>query len=256
LKEVRALLAREQLGNVPLIGSSVAVCLFGERPHEQGALLIALASRRLLAATAICSNAEDDPACTASTLLHDLKATDPAAQPHNRFLMLFLPGERDDKGIAHNRGGEIVDELRSQTLGSLHMFGGVSSVGLRAGRGSQFCDDNVLQGSAVAALVTTDLSYGAGIAAGLEPVDLPLLHVKDVSDDGRQIRCFREDRPDRALWGINGPLVFTVNSTEQRDVVVAAHLKDNSTTRAGTSSKLAQPRSGNGERTEAIIPPT
>src|SRR5262249_5450655 len=107
----------------------------------------------------------------------------------NRFLVTFLPGHSEDLDPAQYRMPEIVDEINRDTSYGLHLFGGVSSVGLQPGVGFQFLGTKVYQHSAVAALVKSDVPYGIGISDGLVGTD-QYYCVTSVSPDGRSITSF------------------------------------------------------------------
>jgi len=209
LDAVSEALSQRGWGDVPLIGSSVAVCLFDGMPHEDGAVLICLASRSIQAKVAVGENAKEDPCDAARAVLEklDVRGKHDINPSGSSFLMTYLPGYDDDGDPASYKAVEIVEELRKRTFGQLCMFGGVSSAGLEHGVGSQFAGDRVYENSVAVALVNADIAYGIGINHGLVGTG-SLLHVETVSQDGRTIQRFDEGTPENVMAAVDTPAVF------------------------------------------------
>lgn len=157
------------LNEVPLIGASVAACMFEEDVHPNGALLLCFASRFMQAKAGVGERAQDNPASGVANLLQALNLTDKdRLNPRrNRFLMAFIPGFREGGKSEQYRAFEIADELAKQTNDEIKMFGGVASAGFPRGHGSQFLGRHVYTESVVAANISSDLTYGIGLNDGL-----------------------------------------------------------------------------------------
>lgn len=176
------------LRDVPLIGSSVAACMFHEDVHPDGALLLCFASRFIQAEVAVGENAHDNPTFGVATLLRrlNLQSLDRRNPRGNRFMIAFLPGVADDKKQECSRAYDITAQLATQTNRELPMFGGVSSVGFDKGEGSQFFERNVYTKSIVGASLTSDLTYCIGLNHGLTGTDKRCI-ATSIGEDGRTI---------------------------------------------------------------------
>ena len=208
------------LGDVPLVGASVAACWFDAQTHDEGAVLICIASNMIEAHATVAIDAQPDPRHEVSDnknahaknageqILAGLGLTKQgASNPRgNRSLILFLPGFGPDGDQAPYNGHEIVATLRRRTFGQLPMFGGVASGGLQPQAGFQFKNRTVYQRAAVAALLSLDVSFGIGLCHGLVEVaeaDRRHLHVEKLDRDSCTIRAFREGSPQDATPGPN-----------------------------------------------------
>lgn len=226
-------LARQGLGDVPVIGTSAAVVWFGGRTHEKGAVLSCLASRLVHVRVAHEPHADVDPKKAVRHLCQNLGLSgDRDVNPRgNRSLMLYLPGYLDDGDPAKYRAAEILDHLKRNTFGQLHMFGGVSSDGPVRGKGSQFLNGQVHQRTAVAALVTSDIVYGIGINDGLVSTG-EYYQVERVDDSGQIIQSFKGAdlsvigkrwRPDPSS-NARSPEVLAIATSAQRDILAPQYL--------------------------------
>ncbi|MBI5821361.1 MAG: hypothetical protein HZA88_20530 [Verrucomicrobia bacterium] len=197
---VRNRLADEGFGDVPLIGASVAVCLFDEDAYERGALLVCLGSRFIKAEAAVAVDAKVDYKRAVGEILESLKLTDRSAlNPfNNRFLFTFLPGLSEDELSSDFIGGETVGELRNRTDGRLPMFGGVSCGGLTLSRGCQFKNDAVYDSAAVVALVECHNLYGLALADGLKEAGRSFRVTKSTGN-GHVIEAFEEGTPEHIM---------------------------------------------------------
>lgn len=218
-------LAERGLAGVPLIGSSVAVCLFDEAPHEDGAVLICLASRLLAATLAVGRNAQTTHERAVSQLLDGLGIRPELElnRRQNEFLITFLPGFAADGAPESYRAAEIVDELHKQTAGQIHLFGGISSAGLEPGVGSQFLGEAVYTSSAVAALVQSDITYGTGLLPGLKGTP-DYYQVKTTEENGRAIKEFVGGSAAKIMAEIEDPKIFGLRTPLGDTVVIMPQL--------------------------------
>src|SRR6185369_11372704 len=159
LEGIRSQLAQRGSPGVPLIGSSVAVCLFDEKAHEEGALLICLASRFLKAKVECAEDVQKDPKWAVGRVLDALNFGKAQADysSHEQFLITFLSGYGPEGDPGRYCAAEAVAMLRRKTAGRLPMFGGVSSAGLHTQRGPgfQFANDVITTGGIAVALVSS-----------------------------------------------------------------------------------------------------
>ncbi len=202
LEGIHAELSRTGLEHVPLIGSSVAACRFDGDVHEQGAVLICLASRFLEAKAALGEGAQDQPGQAVAGLLGELGLTEGggAGGGGARFLIVFLPGYGADMGPATYRAPHILAALREQTWAKIPLFGGVSSGGLERGQGYQFHGRQVRTGSVVAALLQSHVSADVGLTRTDRLGDpIRTLRVQGVDDGNRRITRFVEGVPAAVL---------------------------------------------------------
>ncbi len=223
-------LAKAGLDNVPLIGSSVAACRFDGSVYEHGALLICLASRFLSVRAGAGRNAQHRPEDAAVEVFESLRAReDLEANPRgDRILITFLPGYAQNVDPSSYKAPEVLEELQKQFLARVPMFGGVSSAGLDRGQGYQFLNRQAFTGTAVAALVASDLSSGIGLSHRLAETNHPVLHVKDVADNGRTITNFFQGTPAQVMAEIRqserGPLVFEFSSSSSYPMLAVPEL--------------------------------
>lgn len=206
---VRNRLADFGFAGVPLVGASVAVCLFDGMAHEEGAMLVCLASRFISARAGVAPEAKSDPAGAVARLLETLGITEERdVNPRgNRFLVTFLPGFDETGDPATFRAAEILEELRGQSFSRLPMFGGASSAAAPRGTGAQFHGDGVYTGAVAAALVSCDVSYGIGLAHGLADTGR-VLRVKEVAEGGHIITRFWEGPPKAVMSGLPRVCLF------------------------------------------------
>jgi GAF domain-containing protein len=224
---IRERMAEEACGEVPLIGSSVAVCLFDMSPHEEGAVLFCLASRFLEAKVTVATGAREDPKGAVTRILDELGI--PRSGVMNprgdQLLLTFVPGYAEGGDPATYRAHEIVSEFCLQTRYRLHMFGGVSSGGLEPDEGWQFVGNRVYRGAAAAALIRSEVAYGTGLNQGLAPTGA-YFQVDQLSEDGRTIESLvGEDSPEQVVSQMNSRgQVFAAETTPGERVVVEARV--------------------------------
>jgi signal transduction histidine kinase len=225
LEGIRTRLAQRGWSRVPLIGTSVAVCLFDEKAHERGAVLICLASRFLKAEVTHADGALEDPKQAAARSLDALNVGKayPADSSDEQFLITFLSGFRPDGDPSHYRPAEAIAVLRTKTSGRLPIFGGISSAGLGlAGPGHQFANDVITTGGMAVALVSSRITYGMSVSHGLKPTGKEY-NVEELSSDGRSILSFREGSASEVGEQIKQQnAVFTADGPGDTDVVVVA----------------------------------
>ena len=202
-------LADNNLETVPVVGSSVAVCLFDGHVCESGAVLICLASQFITADVASGLQVKKDPKGVISNLLEELNVTlqDEINPRRNQFLMSFLPGYDIDGAPQSYQAPEIVQQLREQTQGRVHLFGGVSSGGLTPKLGSQFIGNQVLTDSIVVTLVSSDVTYGIGLTRGLKETS-NVFHIRELAEDGSAIKSFQEGSAKNIMDNLDLQSVF------------------------------------------------
>ncbi|MBI1902945.1 MAG: hypothetical protein HYS13_17750 [Planctomycetia bacterium] len=222
LQAVHANLREMGLGEVPVIGASVAVCCFDHGCHERGAMLLGFASRFMAVRVAVGLGAQDDPVGAVTGMLEHLGLCGgfPSQPRGNRFVLTFLPGYGADGDPRWYRAPEIFTELRNQLHGRIHTFGGVASGGLQPGMGAQFAEGQVFARAAVVALVDTDVTYGMGLNHGLGPA-LRSIHVKEVSDHEHVISALWGEKSPEELMKELGPTDLFCMETPYGDRVVA-----------------------------------
>ncbi|MBI4604605.1 MAG: hypothetical protein HY721_21805 [Planctomycetes bacterium] len=169
LGAVRAELEERRLGGVPLVGASVAACLFAGGVHEEGAVLVCLSSRLLWCEAALALETAMDAAEAAGALLKRLPL-DGGAEPHgDPFLIAFVPGGWGGPRELAPGPFELARELDRQTHHKLDVWGGASASSERHPRGAQFFGDGVHEGAVVAALVSAHVGHGIGLEGGRAP---------------------------------------------------------------------------------------
>jgi len=213
--------------DVPLIGTSVSVVWFNSKVSENGAVLICQASKWISAKVAVAEKAQDDPERAAKELLETVRDGKEAfINPRgNRYLMTYLPGYSIDCVASQSAAPRIIDALNRQTFGRLHLFGGVSAAGISADNfeprlSSQFVNERVYQGAAVAALVSSDVAYGMGINRGVVPTGESVV-VREVSADGLSADRFFEGQAQTVFekWNADKPFVFASRGSDGQLVV-------------------------------------
>ncbi|MBI4603651.1 MAG: hypothetical protein HY721_16990 [Planctomycetes bacterium] len=219
LAGIRRRLKQKALDQVPVIGASVAACLFDGEAHERGAVLTCLASRLLKARAAVGTGAQRDPAAAVDSVLEALGMKEGDINPlRNRFLVIFLPGYESAADPTSYRAPEILDELRRKTYGRLYMFGGVTSGGLEMSLGSQFLGDRVYTGAVVIAQVDSDIALGVGLSQGLTGTGR-YYHVKEVADNGRTVKSFLEGSAQKVWESLKDPRIFGMETTRGDHVI-------------------------------------
>ena len=176
--------------DVPLLGSSTAAVIFDTRIHEQGALLVCLASRLIEAEAAASENVLTDHKAAALNLLTQLKLDFPdpggfVQKPlTDRLLLTFFPAlgalEYGDPYLAP----ELHRLLRQHAFTRIPIIGGVA-----ASPGFQFANDDVLDEALVAARIFTGSPYTSSIGHGLTETD-SYLRITDLADDRRTVHAF------------------------------------------------------------------
>jgi signal transduction histidine kinase len=248
LTSIGAQLQQQGLGSVPLIGSSVAACVFDREVHEHGAVLLCFGSRFMEVAISLRLDAQSNPNAAAEDLCSalGLQAEKNAAGYANRFLLAFLPGHGAGADPLAYRAGEMAEELARLCPPRLHIFGGVSSAGVKRDTiGVQFFGTQVHQRAAVAGLITSNTTFGIGISHGLKRTG-QCFHVSRLDDDGRAILSFREGTPDSIIAKINSPFVFGMATKHAQEKVIVAwpvqdRLKLLRAVRPGATLEVLQP---------------
>lgn len=195
VKSVRKQLNKAGLSDVPLIGASVAACLFDQNVHESGAVLIGIASPHLEVSVAMAIGADRDAKAAATNLISQLDVESySGGNLRSSYLMTFFPADHS------GNSEELISALRSRTGGQLMMFGGGAVVvedfssGL-IDDGYQFLNGDILQGSVVAAFVRSELCFGLGVCDGLKKkgdmlakIDSPASDVIECLEDAKDAR--------------------------------------------------------------------
>lgn len=200
-------LIERDLRRVPLIGASVAGCIFDEEIYEDGAVLICIASRFVTAKATVGLEAREHPAKIVGRMADELGIKD-TGHPNsrgNRVLFVFLPGYDAEGHPASYQAPIILDALRRRTR--LPMFGGVSSAGLKRGLGQEFLNEGVYTDAAVVALITTDVTCGIGLSHGLEETGQTYT-VQNTIDDGRTITDFVQGQAKKIIAQLPEPYLF------------------------------------------------
>ncbi|MBI1760238.1 MAG: GAF domain-containing protein [Acidobacteria bacterium] len=165
-------------GDVPLLGCSVAAVVFkhpdyANRVHEQGALLICLASRLITAEIAVGHDARQNPEGAIQSLLtqFDLSGKDPNPLA-DRVLLSFFPGfGKADEGAALYPAPELHRRLRAGVRARIRIAGGVASANNPVSQATPvlFAGRAIHTDAVVAARVTTGVPIGIGLDHGLTP---------------------------------------------------------------------------------------
>lgn len=218
LREIYVHLSDVKRDSVPLIGCSVAACIFDKDVHLEGALLTCFSSKYLEARVAAASGATTDSEAAADHVVTELFLNNrPYPNPRrDQFLFTFIPGIRIDDN-ATNLAPDFVRRLDKKTYGRFHFCGGVSSNGFTGGQGYQFCNDAVHADAPVVALLESKLIYGIGLCQGLQPTPM-IFDVTEVLGDGRTIRT---DPAATSISLMPKPWILKVDTvTGDRAVVV------------------------------------
>jgi signal transduction histidine kinase len=179
--------------DVPLIGSSVEAVLFDRQIHEQGALLVCLASRLIEAEVCVSRDVHSDQEEAVDDLLRRLGLSildkdSPRRMPlTGRLLLSFLPNiGRHDEKIPYF-GPDLHRLLLQNAYARIPLVGGVSS-----SPGLQFAGSEVYHDRIVAASVFTGSPFSSSFGNGLKETG-SFLHVKSFSADGRTVHKFDQE---------------------------------------------------------------
>ena len=188
---------------IPLIGSSVSAVFFDRQVHEQGALLVCLASRVITVRIAIESNARHDAHGATSRLLDtlDLNSKERAIDPNplgNRLLLTFLPGMGEPGTPFYNPAPDLHRRLRDKVSARVPIVGGASASDNRSKPCLQFANTEVFTDAIVAARITTAFPFCSSIGKGLDETRR-FLRVKHLADDRRTVTAFAEGCPSQIL---------------------------------------------------------
>jgi signal transduction histidine kinase len=227
--------------DIPLIGSSVAAVFFdcneGENDgksqiHEEGALLVCLASRMLDVSVSVATNVSSEPEAAVQTLIDRLNIEHtlneyPRALP-NRVLLTFFPGTGATGPAAQNSTDKLHTWLLEKLNYQMPIVGGVSSANdsSRKKLGLQLVNQQTFTDSLAACLIRSGLPLATSMAQGLEPLHeiYPILHAEEISDD-KYITRFREGSPEEIFKGFAQPVLLRDYSPESA-VVRAKWLPD------------------------------
>jgi signal transduction histidine kinase/GAF domain-containing protein len=203
LAGVRQAFAEAGHREVQIIGSSVSAVFFDRQTHEQGALLVCLASRVITVNTAVEPNARQDANGATSRLLDalELNSKERVIDPNplvNRLLLTFLPGKGAPGAQVYNPAPDLHRLLRDKVSARVPIVGGASANDNRSKPCLQFANTEVFTDAIVAARITTGSPFCSSIGKGLDETRR-FLRVKHVADDGRTVTAFAEGRPSQAL---------------------------------------------------------
>jgi signal transduction histidine kinase len=211
---------------VPLVGCSVQAVFFDNKIHEEGALLVCLASRLLEAKVAAAADVCRDPAKSIDGLLKELEL-EPAkgADPNpvaNRMLLTFFPGHRTPRDPADHPIDELHRALRKGVMNRIPIVGGVScwKVPEDSSPALQFAGRHVYTDAIVSARIASGTPIGVSLAKGLKPTGQSITVTK-LSEDGTVIEEFLEGTPSEALKVVQGVFVLSEVATDS-DLVMAA----------------------------------
>ncbi|MGH9841549.1 MAG: GAF domain-containing protein [Blastocatellia bacterium] len=188
---------------IRLIGSSVSAVFFDRQVHEQGALLVCLASRVITVRIAVEPNARQDAHGATSRLLDtlELNSKERAIDPNplvNRLLLTFLPGMGEPGTSFYNPAPDLHRQLRDKVSARVPIVGGASANDNRSKPCLQFANTEIFTDAIVAARITTAFPFCSSIGKGLEETRR-FLRVKHLADDRRTVTAFAEGRPSQAL---------------------------------------------------------
>lgn len=216
-------------GDIKLVGSSVAAVFFEHEIHDNGALLICLASRMLEIKTGVGRDAGRDPDTAVLNLLRELELDDQQdLNPmSNRMLLTFFPDITwGVNGATTYASDDLHKLLWNATLCRIPIAGGVSSGRRRQGdreMGIQFCGWNVYTGTLVAAQVDSGAPLGVSLCRGLvmhkDEKGIVRLRVISLSEDRVFIKEL-EDLRGRE-WDSNGEPILLSEDTVERDFIIA-----------------------------------
>jgi signal transduction histidine kinase len=222
---------------IKLIGSSVAAVFFEHAIHDNGILLVCLASRLLEANVGVGRDASRKPNDAVKSLLHDLRLDDQRKDLNplsNRMLLTFFPNILSGRnGSTAYASDELHKLLWDSTLCRIPIAGGVSSGYRRYGggqQGLQFCGWDVYTDAIVAAQVDSGTPLGVSLCRGLAPLrddenGIVRLRVKSLSKDGNYIEELEDSHG--AAWEKEDYLLLS-EDTNERDFIIATPDQPNS----------------------------
>ena len=183
--------------DIPLIGSTVSAVFFNRQVHEEGALLICLASRMLEALVAVRPNARNEAEQVAEDLLNDLELnfTGQGHDPNplvNRMLLTFLPGFGYPSTDQWYPAPDLHAALRQKVRARVPIIGGGSSAADPHRPGLQFANSDVYVDALVGVRLTTGFPFTSSIGHGLSSTGR-IFRVKDLADDNRTIMELRDE---------------------------------------------------------------
>jgi signal transduction histidine kinase/GAF domain-containing protein len=215
---------------IKLVGTSVAAVFFEHEIHNNGALLVCLASRMLKVKTGAGKFASQSPTAAVSRLLSELGLDNQGEDLNpmsDRMLLTFFT----DIGLSGNGStaypsDELHNLLRKSTLHRIPIAGGVSSGHRRygvEGPALQFCGWDVYTDALVAAQIDSGVPLGVSLCRGVKPLEnergIVRLRVKRLSEDGTFIEELENSRGE--LWkNGNGSLLLS-KDTHERDFIIA-----------------------------------
>ncbi len=198
--------------DIPLIGSTVAAVFFDQQVHENGALLICLASRLVKAKVAIGVDARKNPETAVNHVLNQLGLTPGDKADMNpdadRKILTFLPGFGSEGLTIDYPAPKLHQLLREGVRKRIWIAGGVSSANDRTRKksGLQFAGRLVLKDAIVTALVRSGtplvVTFGHGLSQTGKHVE-----VTSISPDGRTVYEF-DNRPAAEVIRQKGPFVM------------------------------------------------
>lgn len=197
LTGIQAGLADADISDVPLIGSSVAGCIFGGKLQEKGAVLICLASRLLKVDAVVARNAREKYEQAVEEVISRLefeKKEVPNIEG-SHAMIAFVPGFSDDPDDDSYPARNIHKLILLKIMNRVAVFGGVSSMNDRNRAGWQFLDKYAYQDAIVVAHLQAGFLFTSGIWHGLTDTD-NIYHVKNLSKDKRTIIEFTEGPAD------------------------------------------------------------
>lgn len=163
--------------DVPLLGCSAAACLVDYKIEESAVLLVALCSDgdAVRVRTAVGANAIDDPESAVAEIAKGLGLPEQGGWNHkgNELALLFLPGFKQlKKGPVAYEDPQFHRLFCERTGYQLPTFGG-SCAGLQGEHdlGWQFHNFDVLQETAVVALIECDARFGQAMSTNVSELD-------------------------------------------------------------------------------------
>ena len=187
-------------GDVPLLGCSVAAVVFkhpdlNHRVHEQGAVLICLASRLIEVKVKAGHNARHNPKDAINSLLTQLELNEKDPNPHvDRIMLSFFPYFGELGGESRYPAPELHRRLREGVRARIRIAGGVASPCKEKGNGDSllFAGREVITDAVVTALVITGVPIGIGLDHGLTPTGR-VVRVEKLGADNYTIEQFDSD---------------------------------------------------------------
>jgi signal transduction histidine kinase len=217
-------------GDIKLVGTSVAAVFFEHEIHDNGALLVCLASRLLDVSTGVGIDADKDPQTAVRSLLDKLGLGDHGKDLNpmsSRMLLTFFPDITwGVDGSNAYRSDELHNLLWNSTLCRIPIAGGVSAGYKRQGggaKGLQFCGWSVYTDSLVVAQVDSGAPLGVSLCRGLETLSddkgIVRVRVKSLSESGDYIEELEDLRGRK--WNNNGTYLLLSEDTTERDFIIA-----------------------------------